>query len=232
MQRFYFDLALGKDIFIEDKDFFNQISHTLRSKIGDRVILFNWDSNEYLYEIVSISNKWVSLILKEKTLNEADKNVSITIYQALPNKYEKIEYIIQKWVEVWISKFVFYKSERSSKLAINDNKIKRFNLIMKESLEQCWGNKMPKLNFIDKIDYSRLDWKSIVWSTKSSSNGSLSIFNENKINIFIWPEWGFSENELEVFEKNNFEFVNFWKRILRTETMSSVLSFMILNAWI
>jgi 16S rRNA U1498 N3-methylase RsmE len=41
MQRFYFNIDLGKEIIIEDKDFFHQISHVLRSRIGDEIALFN-----------------------------------------------------------------------------------------------------------------------------------------------------------------------------------------------
>jgi 16S rRNA (uracil1498-N3)-methyltransferase len=61
----------------------------------------------------------------------------VSLYQALPNKYEKIEYILQKGVEVGISKFVFFRSDRSQKLLLSPAKIERFAAIAREAVEQC-----------------------------------------------------------------------------------------------
>jgi RsmE family RNA methyltransferase len=46
----------------------------------------------------------------------------------------------------------------------------------------------------------------------------LKINYDKDINLFIWPEWGFSEKEVEIFLKNKFKKVFLWNRILRTET--------------
>lgn len=232
MQRFYFDIKLSEKLFLSDNSFFNQISHTLRSRVGDEIIIFNWDSYDYIYRITSISKKWIELELSDKIKNNSDSDLQIILYQAIPNKYEKIEYILQKWVEVGIREFNFYKAKRSSNLIINDKKIQRFEAIIKESLEQCGGNFIPKINFLDKINYTKIEWETIVCSTKGIESWKLKIENNPEIiNIFVWPEWWFDDTELEEFEKNNFEFINFWSRILRTETVSSVLSFMIINGY-
>ena len=61
----------------------------------------------------------------------------ITLYQALPNKIEKIEYILQKGVEVGIGKFVFFRSDFSQKLVLSDTKKVRLRAIVREAVEQC-----------------------------------------------------------------------------------------------
>ena len=61
----------------------------------------------------------------------------ITLYQALPNKIEKIEYILQKGVEVGIGKFVFFRSDFSQKLSLSDTKKVRLIAIAREAVEQC-----------------------------------------------------------------------------------------------
>ena len=57
MQRFHYNTDLKKDLFIEDKDFFHQISHVLRSKIWDNIILFNSTWFDYIYSISEITKK-------------------------------------------------------------------------------------------------------------------------------------------------------------------------------
>jgi 16S rRNA (uracil1498-N3)-methyltransferase len=230
MQRFYFDIPLKEKISIDDKDFFHQISHVLRSRIGDKVNIFNWDSYEYIYSISWITKKWIELEYVSKELNKADPEISISLYQAIPNKFEKIDYIVQKWVEVWIREFIFFKSERSSKLVISENKVSRYENIIKEALEQCWWNKQTRISFTDKIKIEDIKWEILVCDTKWTKSSVSDIMEDKKnINIFVWPEGWFSDTELEAFKNKWFRFINFWCRILRTETVSSVLAFKILN---
>ncbi|EKE29644.1 MAG: hypothetical protein ACD_2C00131G0014 [uncultured bacterium (gcode 4)] len=229
MQRFYFDMPLDEEISIEDKDFFHQISHVLRSRLWDDVIIFNGDSYEYGYSIASINKKSITLNLKEKHLNEADPNIKIRLYQAIPNKFEKMDFILQKWVEVGISSFVFFKSERSSKLIISENKIARFQNIIKESLEQCSWNRFPTVTVMEKLDPGKLEWKSFVCDTRWERSADIRELHKQEINILVWPEGWFSESELEAFKKAWIESLNFWKRILRTETIWPALSFSIIN---
>lgn len=230
MQRFYFDTELKGKIFIDDKDFFHQVSHVLRSRIWDKVNIFNGDSYEYIYSISEISKKWIELSYISKDLNKADSELVVRIYQAIPSKFEKIDYIVQKWVEVGIREFVFFKSERSSKLVISENKISRYENIIREALEQCWWNIKPQISFSDKLKLEDVKWKTLVCDTRWAEGWKLEDTKwENNINILIWPEGWFSDAELAAFEKSWFGFINFWNRILRTETVSSVLAFRLLN---
>ena len=43
-----------------------------------------------------------------------DTSPIVRLYQALPNKLDKIEYILQKGCEIGVSEFVFFASERSN----------------------------------------------------------------------------------------------------------------------
>lgn len=97
MQRFYFPtLDPSTTLTIHDEGFVHQVSRVLRSAPGDTVMLFSGDGWDYIYEIRTITKKDITLQLREKTKNEADPIHSIQLLQALPNKYEKIEYILQK----------------------------------------------------------------------------------------------------------------------------------------
>jgi RsmE family RNA methyltransferase len=94
---------------------------------------------------------------------EPQKRVSL--YQALPNKYEKIEYILQKGVEIGIARFVFFRSDRSQKLLLSPNKIERFITIAREALEQCGGVVMPEILWIDRFPDATTESTHIVLDT-------------------------------------------------------------------
>ncbi len=153
MQRFFVTFPLAIDITLTDKALHAQITRVLRMKIGEHVVLFNGDTTETEYEIATIDKKSISLRGIGQKSPKTEPKKSITLYQALPNKYEKIEYILQKGVEIGIQKFVFFRADHSQKLTISPAKIERWRTIMREALEQCGGLTMPELDIQEKIVY-------------------------------------------------------------------------------
>jgi 16S rRNA (uracil1498-N3)-methyltransferase len=163
-----------------------------------------------------------------------DSIVAFHLYQALPNKYEKIEYILQKWVEVGISRFVFFRSDRSQKLIISETKKARFRGIIQEALEQCGGNRFPELEFVENIEFDRIFGERILfhtipWESVSLGNVAQTLFPTGKlpknISLFVGSEGGFSPEEILTAKESGVEIVHFGSRILRTETVSSVVVF-------
>ena len=165
MQRFYFETALTKNLSISDKEFFHQISHVMRVRPGDEIVIFNGDGWDHTYAIVEITKKEIILNETGKMNVATDSIVPIHLYQAIPNKYEKIEYIIQKGVEVGISKFVFFRSDRSQKLVISKAKEERFRAIAQEALEQCGGNIFPEIDFTENIEFDRIFGERLLFHT-------------------------------------------------------------------
>ena len=96
MQRFFVTFPLSIDVTITDKDTYHQLTRVLRIQVGDHVVLFDGDGSETEYEVVSIDKKSVSLRGQNRIFPDTEPKKKISLYQAMPNKYEKIEYIIQK----------------------------------------------------------------------------------------------------------------------------------------
>ncbi len=235
MQRFYIPYFEKQEIFIiEDKYIFHQLVKVLRIKEWEKVIFFDWNiQKDYIYEIVEINKKTIKTYLIKEIEKDTELNFELNLYQALPNKLEKIEYILQKWVEVWFNKFVFYRSERSQKLIISDKKEERLKKIIVEAVEQSGRNFVPELFILSKnLDEKNIEWKWLFLHTKNDNSQNLSKFINNLstedfsyLNIFIWPEWWFSESEIKNFEEKKFARIYLWNRILRTETAWIVVWF-------
>jgi len=150
MQRLFVSFPLSIDITITDKDIHHQLTRVLRIQVGEHVILFDGDSSETEYEVVSIDKRSLSLRGYNRVFPNTQPKKIITLYQAMPNKYEKIEYILQKGVEVGISRFVFWRADRSQRLILSPSKVERFSVIAREALEQCGGVTLPEIEFHDR----------------------------------------------------------------------------------
>ena len=233
MQRFYFE-NIKDYFFIEDKNFINQVLKVLRSQLWDKFIFFDGKKyTDFVFEISEIQKNKIFF----KKLEEIDKNseidFEINLFSSIPNKLEKIEFIAQKWTEVWVSNFYFFKSQRSQKIFLNENKVDRIKKIIQEAVEQSNRNKIPNFQIIEKIDFEKLKKeKNIFLHTKDENSIKLSEIKAKsweKINIFIGPEWWFSDEEIEIFQKNNFQKIFLWNRILRTETVGFTVAFFIIQ---
>jgi len=233
MQRFYFE-NIKDYFFVEDKNFINQVLKVLRSQLWDKFIFFDGKKyTDFVFEISEIQKNKIFF----KKLEEIDKNseidFEINLFSSIPNKLEKIEFIAQKWTEVWVSNFYFFKSQRSQKIFLNENKVDRIKKIIQEAAEQSNRNKIPNFQIIEKIDFEKLKKeKNIFLHTKDENSIKLSEIKAKsweKINIFIGPEWWFSDEEIEIFQKNNFQKIFLWNRILRTETVGFTVAFFIIQ---
>jgi 16S rRNA (uracil1498-N3)-methyltransferase len=140
---------------------------------------------------------------------------------------------LQKWVEVWVTGFYFYRSEKSQKLNLSENKILRLNKIIIEAVEQSWRSRVPEFIIEDNISLEYFkENENIFFHTEDNNSVLLKNLKLNYskwINLFVWPEWGFTEKEIKIFEKNNFKKIHLWNRILRTETVWVVAWFYIVQ---
>ena len=229
MQRFYVPFELSVDISITDSDIIHQLTHVLRIGIWEHIVLFSGNGSETEYSIQSINKKSISLRGHSQRFPNTETKKRVTLYQSLPNKYEKIEYILQKWVEIGISHFVFFRSERSQKLIVSPKKIERFINIAREALEQCGGVIFPKIEFLETFPLELVTGSHIVLDTWGE-NMRISAYDPlQNISLWVWPEGGWSEGERDKMIDNSFIFARFGDRILRTETAGIVIAFGLMN---
>jgi RsmE family RNA methyltransferase len=235
MHRFLIEnIKFQDNIILEDKEIIFQLRKVLRFFDWEKIVLFNGkDNSDYIYEIINLGKNTIFLKLEKVLDKKSELNFSLVLYQALPNKISKLEYILQKAIEVWFKKIVFFKSDRSQKLNITDNKKKRFDKIVLEAIEQSDRNILPIIKYLDilNLESRNILWENIFLHTKKTIT-SLSLKNlkldyKKNINIFIWPEWGFSKSENMKFSDLNFKKFYLWNRILRTETAWVVVWFFI-----
>lgn len=210
----------------------SQLRKVLRIKKWDKIWIQFSDSKWTTRYELSIQN-WTDKdltgeIISSQTFSFPEKNISMLI--AMPNKREKAELIVQKLTEIWIQNINFRVSEHSVIRQWNDKKAERLDKISHEAVEQSRWIQLPEIKFLksenELKEFTR--WKNVIianmnwlpyWElTKQSSNDICGI---------IGPEGWFSEKDLNLFD--NAKVVDLWENVLRMETASIVLWWILKN---
>ena len=234
----------GKEILITGDDV-NHIKNVLRMKIGEKISVSNGlDGREYRCEIVSLEDDCITCKLMFIKEDSVELPVRIVLYQGLP-KADKMEMIIQKCVELGVYSIVPVATKRAV-VKLDDKKEKsklaRWQGISEAAAKQSKRASIPEIkpvmSFKEAVssikDFASAaipyelcegmkDTKDWVEKVKTVSSGA----DEDRplVAVFIGPEGGFDESEIELAKDNGIIPISLGKRILRTETAGmSVLS--------
>lgn len=209
------------------------IKKVLRLKNGDNIIVSDGLGTDYNVEIHEIHSHKVETKIISSYKNISEPPVNTILLQGIP-KSDKMDYIIQKGVELGVNKIVPVVTERTIVKISKDNykkKHERWNRISMEAAKQCNRGIVPEVgypvNFKDVVETLPGDALKILPYEKEKSQGIKGILKEKSNNkdiyIFIGPEGGFCEKEIELALKNDFNIISLGPRILRTETAGIVV---------
>ena len=219
----------GNHIFIDGPDV-NHIRNVLRMNPGEEVNVTD-GSGEKVYRcaIASIGEDKVELNImwaQEKGMELPSK---IYLFQGLP-KSDKMELIIQKAVELGVYEIIPMATARAvvkldqKKAAA---KVKRWQAISESAAKQSKRLLIPEVKepvkFSEALKLaSDLDVRLIPYELAEGMDGTRRIIQSVKpgqsVAVFIGPEGGFEEAEVELAKEAGFQAITFGRRILRTET--------------
>lgn len=185
-------ILIGEDV--------KHIKNVLRMKEKEEVSICNIDTSEnYKCIIEFFGNDTIECKILNKLISNAEPNVKITIFQALP-KAEKMEFIIQKCTEIGVSEFIPITMNRcvvkiDSKTEVK--KIDRWQKIAESAAKQSGRDVIPKvkniINFqnlcqlVEKYDIVLVAYEKE--NDNTLKNELSKIKNKNlKVGIIIGPE--------------------------------------------
>ena len=225
MHRFFVNPSnISDSIYIDGTDV-NHIKNVLRLKCGEEVNVCDGQNNEYLCKLTDISPDKVYLDIISKGVCENEPRFNITLYQGLP-KSDKMEYIIQKCVELGVTRIVPVAAKRSVvKLKDDAKKVSRWQKIAHEAAKQCQRGILPEVTVVmtfkeamDDLSKNDLSFMPYENERQTSLREVLLDKDVKTIGFFIGPEGGLDETEIAKADEMNIPTVSLGKRILRTET--------------
>lgn len=201
------------------------IGYSLRMKCGEELTVCCCGI-DYRCVIRSITGDEVYLDVIGKQRCAAEPNIEVMLFQAVP-KLDKLEFIIQKSVELGVSRIVPVLMRRCISRPDGrdfEKKLNRLNKIAEEAAKQSGRGIIPEVAPI--VSYkkalemmSELDKTILLYEEEGGcSFGEVGFDGVKTIGVLVGSEGGFDGEEAEAAVNLGAERVWLGKRVLRCET--------------
>lgn len=227
--RFYYPNSDLAEVFINQKllniegDLFHYVANVRRMRINDNLTLFDGSGCEYLCVIAEIAKKTLELKLLQVVNVNNEPEIKVNLLMSVIAN-DKMDYAIQKAVELGVYEITPIVSEYSqlAKIELILKKVGHWQKIIISACEQSGRSYIPHINPPVKLFscISKLNTQEniIIADPLGIKFSELNYSKNEKVNILIGAEGGFSENEHNEFNKKNLIKVSLGKTILRAET--------------
>ena len=222
----------------------NHIENVLRMKQGEELTVSDGFGSEYRCSAQEFLPETVKVKILEKSRVSSELRSEITLFQCLP-KGDKMELIIQKAVELGAYEVIPVETRRcvvklDGKKAAK--KVDRWQQIAESAAKQSKRMLIPHvhdvisfkeaLKYAESMDICLIPYE-LAKEMPETKEILAAIEPGQSIGIFIGPEGGFEEKEVEAAIEGGAKPITLGRRILRTETAGlailSVLMFQLEN---
>ena len=208
----------------------NHIKNVLRMKPGEEIAVSNGtDGKEYRCGIEELLEEEIICTLRFIKEDGLELPARVTFFQGLP-KADKMEFIVQKLVELGAYRIVPVALKRSV-VHLDEKKAKarqaRWQSIAEAAAKQSKRRIVPEVGAVCTLKEAleqtkQMDLKLIPYELSEGMMRTRKLIESaapgQEIGVFIGPEGGFEEAEVELAMQSGFMPVTLGKRILRTET--------------
>ena len=207
---------------------YNHITHVLRMKAGERIRVSDREGNSYFCVIQSFLEDQVLASIESRDEVGTELGNRIYLYQGLP-KSEKMELIIQKAVELGVYE-VIPVTMKNCVMKLEEKKIPqkiaRWQAIAESAAKQSKRTIVPvvrePMSYKLALEQAKdLDLVLVPYENERGMQATREILSHiergQSIGIFIGPEGGFADSEIEALPEGMHR-ISLGRRILRTET--------------
>ncbi|GLC80159.1 16S rRNA (uracil(1498)-N(3))-methyltransferase [Lacrimispora brassicae] len=218
----------------------NHIKNVLRMGAGEQILISNGVDRDYLCEVMEVASLEVTAKILSVEEGGVELPARLYLFQGLP-KGDKMELIIQKAVELGVYRIIPVETKRAVvrlDKKKEESKLRRWRAVSESAAKQSKRLIIPEvagvMTFQQALAFAKeLDMTVIPFEHAKDMAETKEILSNVKagmsVGIFIGPEGGFEDSEMELAERLGAKQITLGKRILRTETAGlaivSVLAF-------
>ena len=214
----------------------NHIKNVLRIRQGEEMLVSDGTGRDYLCQAEEIAGLEVTVRILETEEEGRELPSRIWLFQGLP-KSDKMEFIIQKAVELGAAGIVPVTT-RNTVVKLDpkkeETKVKRWQAIAESAAKQSTRSLVPRVSGImtlkeafDYVESQGFSVRLIPYEHEAGMDGTKTELDAagpgQDIAVFIGPEGGFDEREIELALSKGVRPISLGRRILRTETAGLAL---------
>ena len=218
LPRLYVETPLGEGARVElDAAQANYLGNVMRLKQGDKLLIFDGLSGEWLAAIAEAGKKRMALTVIEPT--RPQENVPDLWLAFAPVKKGRVDWLVEKAVELGVARLLPVVTSRTIVDKLN---LERMRAHIVEAAEQCGRTSLAQIDEPVKLaamlgasDAAR----TLYFADESGGEPAASAFGPGPALILIGPEGGFTPEEAAaVRAAPNACPISLGPRILRAET--------------
>lgn len=215
-------------IYIEGSDV-NHMKNVLRMKLGEEFHVSDGNNRKYRCAVEEFGEEEVRASIIEELECDTELPSKLYLFQGLP-KNDKMEWIVQKAVELGAWEIIPVATKRAV-VKLDEKKaakkVERWNSISESGAKQSKRSIIPKvtqvMSYKEALAYANeLDVVMIPYELAEGMEDTKAYIRAirpgQSVGIFIGPEGGFEQEEVELAVQMGAKPVTLGKRILRTET--------------
>ncbi len=202
----------------------------LRKQVGDTIHLTDGKGAFYTARIDKADQRQCSFEIIKKTV-ESEKKYHIHIAIAPTKNLDRMEWFVEKAVELGVDEISFVRCQNSERKGIKSERLQRKAIAaMKQSLKAILPDLHAEVSFQEFIENVEADEKFIAYVDNVNTTPHLKslIHPDKSYCILIGPEGDFSSEEITLAQQQGFQAVSLGKSRLRTET-AGIAACLILN---
>lgn len=222
MPRFFVETIEGETITVSGQDAVH-IRRSLRMTVGETLTVCDGQGTDCTCVIREFAGDDVVLEVVERTPSKTEPTCAVTLYQGLP-KADKMEWIIQKAVELGVARIVPVQMARSVAV-INEKSAKkaaRWQKIADEAAGQSGRGIRPvveePLSFREAAARMAAENTVVCYECGGAPLATLAGRGTAALSLVIGPEGGIDQREIETLVAGGAKLATLGPRILRCET--------------
>lgn len=226
-------------------DNYNHLKNVLRVRVGEKILISDGEGTDYECDVLEVHDENYIKEARETGVSSVSEPevilhinfveeihelpADIYLFQGLP-KQDKMELIIQKAVELGAHAVIPLDS-KNTVIKLDDKrqqkKTGRWQAIAEAAAKQSKRSIIPEvmpvmkwkqaMDFVQDFDLKLIPYENAK-SIKHTMEELRKLPDHGRIAVFIGPEGGFSDSEIEDALQHGIEPITLGKRILRTET--------------
>ena len=224
---FFFSNDINNQTIILDNYESRHCIKVMRHKVGDLIKIVDGLGNLYSGNLVSFNKNSCAIQINDKTENYKKRNQHIHIGISPIKNQDRLEWFIEKSVEIGIDEITLIDCDRTLRKKI---KIDRLNKIAITAMKQSLKAYIPKINDVISVnDFIMYNQNSSKFICHLDNDDRRDVFyykddikKYKNVSILIGPEGDFSASEIELAVDNDFLCVTLGNSRLRTETAGIV----------